>query len=139
MKTLLLFVSFVLCITISKIDCPAQTLASNYMLEPASGSKKSTSASSSKLAAIVVQSGDNKFSVGLHVESQMEGKLTIKLRSTTTVLHKEVVNSKTYARKYDMYNLPVGEYQIEVENKHEVYIKKMTIKSVNGVRVLSFL
>ncbi|QHT70770.1 hypothetical protein GXP67_31040 [Rhodocytophaga rosea] len=139
MKTLLLLVNIIVSLTITKIDSPAQALASNFTPKSVTNSPKSTPTSATNLAAIVVQSGDNKFSVGLHVESQMEGKLTIKLKSSTTVLHREVVNSKTYARKYDMYNLPVGEYQIEVESKQEIYTKKMSIKTLNGVRVLTLL
>ncbi len=136
MKKAIFCMSLVGLMSLYKIDSSAQTLASNFTAQSA---KNLQPVAAKKLAAIVIQSPDNKFSLGLHVESYLEGKLSIKLKSARTVLHKEVVDSKTYARKYDMYNLPVGDYQIEVENKQEVYTKKMSIQIQNGVRVLSLL
>ncbi len=136
MKKAILFISLVFFISQYKTQCCAQALASHFTAPSAKDSETSTP---KKLAAIVIQSTDNKFSLGLHVESYLEGKLSIKLKSSTTILHKEVTESKTHVRKYDMYNLPVGDYQIEVENKQEVYTKKFTIRINNGVRVLSLI
>jgi hypothetical protein len=35
-----------------------------------------------------------------------------------------------------MYNLPVGDYEIEVKNEKEKFTKKLTIEIQNGKRVL---
>jgi hypothetical protein len=136
MKQVIILILYMSFMSLCNIACSAQALAANFTPQSA---KSPNSSDPKHLAALVIQSVDNKFSLGLHVESYVEGKIVIKLRSSTTLLHKEVVEGKTYARKYDMFNLPVGDYQIEVENNKEVYMQKITIRVNNGVRVLKLI
>ncbi|QHT70809.1 hypothetical protein GXP67_31250 [Rhodocytophaga rosea] len=127
MKKLLPLLSLTVFMAIYNIDCSAQALAANITEHPATNSKKDITDSASNLAALVIQSQENKFSVGVHVENREEGKFTVMLKSAASILHKEVVNDKMYARKYDMYNLPVGDYLIEIVNEKEAFTKKITI------------
>jgi hypothetical protein len=138
MKKLIPF-SLVVCMAICAIDGFAQVIASNFTAEPANHSKKDNTSSSGNLAAVVTQSYENKFNIVVHVENHDEGKFTVKLKSPTSLLHKESVKNKTYVRKYDMFNLPVGEYIVEVENGKEVFTKKISISKNNGARVLTIL
>jgi hypothetical protein len=65
--------------------------------------------------------------------------VTIKLSYLGSVIHKEISEEDLYRRKFDMQNLPLGEYAIEIANGNQVYAKKVSIKSENGVRVLSII
>lgn len=113
------------------------TMSHGVLITPAlSKSSLTTNGNLTTLAATILQNPDDKFTVRLHVENYTTGDLSIKLKSSTTVLHKETVSHTKYARKYDMYNLPIGDYEIEVKNEKEKFAKKLTIKVENGKRVL---
>ena len=90
---------------------------------------------STSLAAVVFKSED-KFAVRLHFENFAKGNVTIKLKSVGTVLYQEVIDKAVYARKFDMFNLPNGDYKVEISNENQTYTKKIKIKSHNGVRDL---
>ncbi|QHT66999.1 hypothetical protein GXP67_10240 [Rhodocytophaga rosea] len=137
MKNLLPIGSLIIGITLFSIQCSAQTASSQLAYEAVPNAKKTTASTQSNLAAVVTQSFENKFNVGVHIENKEEGKFTVKLKSASSVLHKEIIKNKTYVRRYDMYNLPVGDYEIEVDNGKDVFTQKITIKKNNGVRVLS--
>ncbi|MDO1451529.1 hypothetical protein Q0590_34975 [Rhodocytophaga aerolata] len=139
MKNFIPFISLFVYIVSFGTDGFSQTLSHTLPDQSANSTKMPQTSTSMHLAATVFQASDDPFSIRIHLENYGQGKVSIKLKSSTTLLHKEVIEHKTYARRYNMYNLPAGEYQIELKNEKQIYTKTVSIKNENGMRVLSII
>jgi hypothetical protein len=133
MKNILTAIVLYLLITLSANHASAQNTAT------AKTADLIASNSAGSLLVNVFQMNEDKFAIKVHFENYAKGGVTVRLKASGSVLHKEVVETATYARKYDMLNLPVGDYKIEVENSNKVYTRKITIRIENGRRVLNLM
>jgi hypothetical protein len=142
MKKVVTGVSFFILTLIFTTQASAQLLSSAKEITPSKNKVESNvnrGNSAVNMAAIVFTSSDDKEKIRIHFENYVKGKVTIKLSYLGSVIHKEISEEDLYRRKFDMQNLPLGEYAIEIANGNQVYAKKVSIKSENGVRVLSII
>ena len=142
MKKLLTGVSLFILTAIFTTQASAQLLSSAQKITASTSKSKlnmSGDRSSMGLAAVVFTSIDDKEKIRIHFENYTEGKVSIKLSYLGSVIHQELSEEGLYRRKFDMHNLPLGEYAVEVTNDKQVYTKTIRIKRENGVRVLSII
>lgn len=86
------------------------------------------------MAVNLYQASEDQFSLILSFKNYLEGSTQVELTSLdgTMVFYKTTVKEKVYQRKFNMFNLPLGHYKIEVRNRKDKMAKTLQISLTNG-------